>query len=102
MRPPGHVCPICESEEEQFASAVQEIFWMLDAETKKVIYVSSAYERICGRTCASLYEAPLSYREAIHPGDQVRVLSRLNELARGGKFDKQFRITHPDGSMRWV
>jgi PAS domain S-box-containing protein len=93
-----------ESEERfrQMADNVQEIFWMLDAETKRVIYVSPAYEAVTGRTCASVYEAPLSYEEAIHTDDRARVLKKLEELVRTGRFDEELRITRPDGSVRWV
>ena len=39
---------------QQMAEHIQEIFWMLDAHTKQVLYVSLAYERVCGRACASM------------------------------------------------
>ena len=46
-----------ESEERfrQLAENIQEVFWMNDPATNQVLYVSPAYERIWGRTCASLY-----------------------------------------------
>jgi formate hydrogenlyase transcriptional activator len=94
-----------EHQEEKFhqmAENIQEIFWMVDAITKRAIYVNPAFEQITGRTCASLQQDPLSYREIIHPDDRVHVLRRLDEAQRTGKFDEEFRITHPDGSLRWV
>ena len=93
-----------ESEERfrQMASNIQEIFWMLDVEKMKALYVNRAYETITGRTCESLQEDPKSYEEVIHPEDRVRVLSRLGESVRTGQFDEEFRITRPDGSIRWV
>jgi len=69
---------------QQMAEHIQEIFWMLDAHTKQVLYVSLAYERVCGRACASLYEDPLSYREVIHPDDRDRVLTHREESAGSG------------------
>ena len=86
----------------QMASHIQEIFWMLDAKNRKVLYVSPAYETITGRTCKSLEENPQSYEEVIHPEDRVRVLSRLDEAARAGEFDEEFRIVRPDGRIRWI
>jgi PAS domain S-box-containing protein len=93
-----------ESEErfQQMATNIQEIFWMLDAENLKIIYVNHAYETITGRSCESLHEDPKSYEEAIHPEDRVRVLSRLGEAVETGQFDEEFRITKPDGAIRWV
>ena len=93
-----------ESEErfKQMASNIQEIFWMLDAENLKVIYVNQAYEKITGRSCESLQEDPKSYEEVIHPEDRVRVLSRLGESVRTGQFDEEFRIIRPDKMTSWV
>jgi PAS domain S-box-containing protein len=93
-----------QSEErfQQMASNIQEIFWMLDAENMKVLYVNPAYETITGRTCESLRDDPKSYEEVIHPEDRVRVLSRLGEAVQTGQFDEEFRITKPDGATRWV
>jgi len=86
----------------QLADNIQEIFWMVDAATKEVIYVNRAFEHITGRTVASLLDAPLSYREIIHSDDHARVLSSLDHAATTGVFDKEFRIVRPDGSSRWV
>jgi PAS domain S-box-containing protein len=51
---------------------------------------------------ASLLEAPLSYREIIHPDDREHVLSALDEAAKTGEFDEEFRIVRRDGTLRWV
>lgn len=75
---------------------------MMDAETKEVIYVNQAYHTLTGRSVSSLYESPSSYRELIHPEDRIRVLARLDEAARGGHFDEEFRIAREDKTLRWV
>lgn len=75
---------------------------MVDAASKRVIYVSPAYETITGRSCESLYLEPLSYREVIHPEDSVRVLARLDDIVSTGTFDEEFRIVKPDGEVRWI
>jgi PAS domain S-box-containing protein len=80
----------------------QEIFWVIDAETKKATFVNPAYETITGRSCRSLVENPSSYADAFHPDDRVPVLARLDEAVRTGSFDERFRIVKPDGEIRWV
>ena len=45
---------------------------------------------------------PNSYEEVIHPEDRAEVLSKLDEATRTGKFDERFRITLPNGNIRWV
>jgi PAS domain S-box-containing protein len=86
----------------QMANNIQEIFWMVDTATQQAIYVNPAFERITGRTIASVLDAPLSYREIIHHDDRQRVLSRLLDATTSGFLDEEFRIVRPDGSIRWV
>jgi len=86
----------------QIADNIQEIFWMVDAASKRAIYVNPAFEQITGRTASSLQDDPLSYREIIHSDDRTRVLSQLDETQRTGKFDEEFRIVRPDGAVRWL
>jgi PAS domain S-box-containing protein len=93
-----------ESEErfQQMANHIREVYWMIDAKTKHAVYVNPAYETITGRSIAALREDPLSYQEALHPEDRVRILTRLEEAARTGEFDEEFRIIRPNLSVRWV
>lgn len=95
---------LLESEErfQQMARNIQEIFWMIDAETKKAVFVNPAYEVMTGHSCQSLMEDPTSYEELIHPEDRVRVLTKLDGATRTGQFNERFRIVRPDGSVRWV
>jgi len=96
------VIQTAEHEFHQMASNIQEVFWMIDAESKKAIYVNEAYETISGRSCQSLTENPSSYEEVIHPDDRAHVLRKLHEAAQNGQFDEQFRIVRPNGEVRWV
>ena len=87
---------------QQMADNIQEIFWMMDAETRKLLYVNQAYETITGRSCHSLQESPSSYEEAIHSEDRPHVLSQLGAATRSGHFEEKFRIVLPDRTLRWV
>ena len=70
------------------ANNISEIFWIVDADSKEVIYVNQAYVSLTGRSIQSLYENPSSYRELIHPLDRSRVLSKLPEVVASGVFDE--------------
>jgi PAS domain S-box-containing protein len=90
--------------EERFqhmANNIQEIFWMLDADTQEVAYVNRAYTTITGHSIESLRQNPTSYREAIHPEDRIRILSKLRDVAHSGTFDEEFRFIRADGEVRW-
>jgi PAS domain S-box-containing protein len=86
----------------QMADHIQEVFWMMDAESKKLIYVNRAFEAVTGRARSTLGDDPLSYREIIHPEDRLRVIAKLSESVSSGEFNEEFRITRADGAVRWI
>ena len=91
--------------EERFrliAETVEEVFWSADPSIGKMLYVSPAYERIWGRTCASLYAQPKSFLDAIHPDDRAHVLTNLAVQRDGLPFGHEYRVVRPDGEVRWV
>ncbi|EHJ49161.1 PAS/PAC sensor hybrid histidine kinase [Solidesulfovibrio carbinoliphilus subsp. oakridgensis] len=89
----------------QLAEAIGEVFWLTATDWKRTFYISPAYERLWGRTTRSLYEAPLSWLESVHPEDRDPVLSYLTSLAGRpvvpGVFP-EYRLLRPDGTVRWV
>jgi PAS domain S-box-containing protein len=93
-----------ESEREfhQMADNIQEVFWVIDPETRTATYVNPAFESITGRSCQSLIEEPSSYEKTIHPDDRAQVLAKLDQAAQSGHFEERFRIVRPDGEIRWV
>ncbi len=91
-----------EREFHQMSDNIQEIFWVIDAVTKKAVFVNPAYETITGRSCQSLFANPSSYEEIIHPEDRIATLAKLTEASHTGSFDERFRIVKPDGEIRWI
>ncbi len=86
----------------QMADNIQEIFWILDPQTKGVSYVSPAFEQICELPLDSLYANPTSYRELMHPQDRPRVLAELEKLESTNRFDEEFRIVCPSRTVKWI
>jgi PAS domain S-box-containing protein len=87
----------------QLAESINEVFWLTDAANTEILYVSPAYERIWGRSCASLYAAPWSFLDSVHPDDEQRVkASVLERIGRGDPSDQEYRIRRPDGTVRWI
>jgi len=91
-----------ESEERfrQLAENIQQVFWLCTPDHAQMVYVSAAYEKIWGRTRESLYQDPLSFAEAIHPDDRLRVIAAAKSLGDG--FDQQYRIIRPDGEIHCI
>ena len=91
-----------ENRFQQMANNIQEVFWMLEADTKDIVYVSRAYETITGHTLSEIYSRPSSYKELVHPEDRTRFIAKLEDAALTGRFDEEFRIVRPDGGIRWI
>jgi two-component system, cell cycle sensor histidine kinase and response regulator CckA len=93
-----------ESEERfrQLAENIQEVFWVSAPDKKQILYVSPAYEKIWGRTCAQLYQNPKSWLEAIHPEDRARIQLAAKTKQVPGLYDETYRIVRPDGAVRWI
>src|ERR1700693_6493746 len=82
---------------EEVAENSDQMIWLRDPQSRQFFYISPAYEKIWGRSVQSLYEDPLSWREAIHPEDKEKVLTVV------GKQENQnetYRIIRPDGTDR--
>jgi two-component system, cell cycle sensor histidine kinase and response regulator CckA len=87
----------------QLAGNISDVFWMTSPDMQQVHYVSPAYERIWGRSAASLDEHPQEWAEAILPEERDHVFATFGRLAKGEpSVDVEFRITRPDGEVRWI
>ena len=86
----------------QLAKHIREVFWMTDPAKQQMLFVSSGYERIWGRSCESLYASPQSWLDAIHPEDRARVVDAVLHKQEVGTYDEQYRILRPDGAIRWI
>jgi PAS domain S-box-containing protein len=93
-----------ESEEKlrQVTENIREIFWMFDTEFSEMVYVSRAYEEICGHSVESLYRDARSFLVSVHPDDVERLLSAMGGAREGTPFSIEIRLLHPDESVRWL
>lgn len=93
-----------ESEERfrQLTDNIEVLFWLIDAQTQEILYVSPAYEKIWGRSCQSLYADPHSWTAAILPEDREIIFSNLPQQQSGEVSTLEYRIMRPDGQIRWI
>jgi PAS domain S-box-containing protein len=49
----------CEERFRQMADNIDEAFWMTDVSKNEMLYVSSGYERIFGRSVEEIYASPV-------------------------------------------
>jgi PAS domain S-box-containing protein len=93
-----------ESQErlQEIAENIQEVFWVMDAKTKQILFVNPAYETVTGYSPAALYADRFSCAQIVHADDRDRVLRKLDEASATGLFDQEFRIVRADGTVRWI
>jgi PAS domain S-box-containing protein len=86
----------------QLAENINEVFWITDPAKSQMLYVSPAYEKIWGRSCAELYASPGSWLEAIHAEDRERIAAATTTKQLQGGYDEVYRIVRPGGEIRWI
>jgi PAS domain S-box-containing protein len=86
----------------QLAETVNDVFWITGPTPGELLYVSPAYEKIWGRSCESVLANPNTWMEAIHPEDRERMGQAIKDSISADRFNEQFRILRPDGTLRWI
>jgi PAS domain S-box-containing protein len=85
----------------QIAENIEQVFWLRDIRSDRILYISPAFEAVWGRSSESLYANPSILIESVHPEDRVQVM-----VARPHNdhkpFNQAYRILRPDGSLRWI
>jgi diguanylate cyclase (GGDEF)-like protein/PAS domain S-box-containing protein len=98
---------LAESEERfrQLADNIDAVFWISTPDWQQVIYISPAYERIWGRTTASVYQRGMDWFDAVVEEDRTALREKLPTKAGSDWQTIEFppyRIRRPDGCIRWI
>jgi two-component system cell cycle sensor histidine kinase/response regulator CckA len=91
---------VSEERFRQMAEAIDDVFWLQDAVSREVLYVSPAFERTTGLTASDLYENPHTVFSMVLPEDRDRLLRALSNVYE--PVDVEFRIRRTDGDVRWL
>ncbi|AIR88685.1 GGDEF domain-containing protein [Pseudomonas cremoricolorata] len=94
-------------EREQLFSSLLEsvnaVLWAFDWETRQVLYVSPAFERIFGRQAALVLSDYNEWRDAVYPDDLAHAeRSMADVLVNGAVEDREYRIINAAGEVRWL
>ena len=105
MHAQGEVARLSEREQ-LFSSllvSLNAVLWAFNWETRQVLYVSPAYERIFGRSAGLLLSDYNQWRDSIYPDDLEYAERSLAEvLVKGAVEDREYRIIAADGQVRWL
>jgi PAS domain S-box-containing protein len=93
-----------ESEERfrQFAEHSSTVLWILDLETKRLKYLSPAYEATWGEPVDAALRDPDHWIKTIHPDDRDRASTIIARASQGEEGTHEYHIIRPDGGVRWI
>jgi PAS domain S-box-containing protein len=93
-----------ESEEKLrlITEMIDEVFWMKEMKTEKLVYISPAHERIWGYPHEKIYQNPKAFYDHIHPDDRMSASENLALMWTGQPLDYEYRIVRPDGVVRQI
>jgi PAS domain S-box-containing protein len=81
---------------------IEEVFWIHDLKSDKLLYISPKYEKVYGNPIESLYAKPGSFLKTVHPEDIPMVKNAYQQLEKGKGFDMEYRLKTPEGIVRWI
>jgi PAS domain S-box-containing protein len=87
----------------EMAESIADVFWVTQPDLSGIQYVNPAYEKIWGRSVASLYAHPHQWKDAILREDRERVSAAISALQESqSAISIEYRIALPDGAVRWI
>jgi PAS domain S-box-containing protein len=84
-----------------FAS-LDDVVWSMSLETGQLLYLSSAAEKIYGRSVRELIENSQLWSEAIHLEDRALWENARRAVIQNGSGSIEYRIVKPSGSVCWL
>jgi len=86
----------------QFAEHSTTVLWILDLETRRVEYVSPAYEAIWGESVEAALGDTDHWVKTLHPDDRARASTTVDRVLEGEEGTHEYHIIRPDGGVRWI
>lgn len=93
-----------ESEERfrSFADASEDVMWIVDAETRRLEYVSPAFEQVWGEPREAIMADLGLWAERIYPDDLPHPGEGIEALLAGRNYTAEYRIQRRDGTTRYI
>lgn len=86
-----------------FAESSDDVFWLADLDSGRLLYVSPRFEALWGIAADSLLREPTSWRGAVHEDDVARLPEPF--FADDPAHDesvREYRIRSRSGELRWI
>jgi PAS domain S-box-containing protein len=88
----------------QFADQSSEVIWFTELNPERILFINRMVETVWGLPPERFYQDARAWTAAIHPEDRSRVHEAWDACLQGRapRFEAEYRIVRPDGSIRWV
>jgi PAS domain S-box-containing protein len=100
-----HAELVLRESEEKFrllAENLREVVWISDPGLKHLLYVGPSFAEVWGAPLEAATADPVRWQLRVHPEDLPRVRQALRNQEQGQPAEVEFRITRPDGQLRWL
>lgn len=91
-----------ESRIREITENISEVIWLANADDKKIVYISPAYEKVWGRSREQLYDNPRAFFESVYEEDQQAVFALFEKYEKGEEINFEYRIVDNSGEIKWV
>jgi PAS domain S-box-containing protein len=87
----------------QMAENIHEVFYLIDPENRRVIYLNPAFDSTWGQPRQPFLDGTLKVRDTLHPEDAARFGPLYDEqYEKGTVVEAEYRVLRPDGSLCWI
>lgn len=86
------------------SESIDEIFWFVEVNPERLVYISPAVEKIMGWKPEKFYENSGFWLQCVHEDDRTRVKDAYWGWLSGTipEYRIEFRFRLPDGQVRWM
>ena len=76
--------------------------WLVDAETREVLYLNPAFERVFGLPVATFENSKADWSSLCHEADRGIFEQAWSSLNGDAEWNVRYRIVRPNGELRWI
>ncbi len=85
-----------------FVENSTDVLWIVDVEAGRLEYLSPSFEQVWGEPRERVMQDLDRWSATVHPDDRARTRESLPRLLAGETYGVEYRITRPDGAVRWM
>ena len=85
----------------QLAENIHEVFWMMDPQSGRLLYVSPAFDQMWGYKADLVLANPAAWFDAVHPEDRAGIHALRARQRSGELLECEYRVVHGEHTY-WV